>query len=93
MVANRIAIGLGKIGPWTYFSARSAPIHPDDEYLFLFNGGVSKIREDLAANLHVKVTSENGCKRILYPPFDDSVGIIYTNTAIANSDLRKICPE
>lgn len=35
---------------------------------------------ELTAKLHVRVTMEHGCVRIIGPPFDDSVGLIYTDS-------------
>lgn len=75
--ANEIGFRLAKLNRWAYFSALAAPIQPDDEHLCLFKNGLANIIEGSAANLHVKVTSNEGCAKISLPPFNDSVGIIY----------------
>lgn len=52
---------------------------------------MAHMREDLAANLHTRVTKEGGCVKIFSPPFNDSVGIIYANIPDYMSIFRFVC--
>lgn len=91
LAANEIGFRLTMLNRWMHFSAVAAPIHPADEYLCLFKNKLAHMREDLAANLHVKITNKDGCVKILSPPFDDSVGIIYANIPDVRSFLQFVC--
>lgn len=88
LAANEIVIRLSALNRWAYFSASATPVNPDDGYFCLFKSKITDVKPDFATNLHAQVTSEDGCVKISYEPFDKSVGIIYTNVTKSFEMLR-----
>lgn len=77
-----MAIRLSALNRWTYFSASNEPMKPEDEYLCLFKAKTTYVDKKFSEDLHAKVKQQgDGCVAISYGPFDDTVGIIYTDSS------------
>lgn len=82
LASNEVAIRLSALNRWTYFSASNEPMKPEDEYLCFFKAKTTFVEKKFSEDLHAKVKQQgDGCVAITYGPFDDTVGLIYTDSS------------